>query len=382
MRLAINASRAKSGGGLAHLIGLLNSASPSSFGFEEVHVWTYANLASKLPKRSWLTIHSPDILDGSLIKQLIWERTRLGTDIKINNCNILLNVDAGTVCNFQPSVTLSRDMLSFEPREMLRYGFSWQFFRLFFLRYVQSRSLRNSTGSIFLTKYASQKIQDQTGSIANSTIIPHGVGPEFRLASQVSRRLNRSESVKLLYISNALPYKHQWNVIDAVKRLRDDGFDVTLSLVGGGTGKAQHKTELKMKECDPQKKFVNQYPFSTSQELVEFLEKSDVFVFASSCENMPNTLVEAMASGIPISCSNKGPMPEVLKDAGIYFDPEDPSSIYFSIKALLLDAKLSNKLAAQALHYSQEYSWNRCAEETFKFLFKAVQISGVQNDKC
>jgi len=40
-----------------------------------------------------------------------------------------------------------------------------------------------------------------------------------------------------------------------------------------------------------------------------------------------NILVEAMASGLPIACSNRGPMPEVLGDAGVYFDPEDPHDI-------------------------------------------------------
>ena len=35
---------------------------------------------------------------------------------------------------------------------------------------------------------------------------------------------------------------------------------------------------------------------------------------------MPNTLVEAMASGLPIACSDRGPMPEVLGDGGVLFD--------------------------------------------------------------
>ena len=40
-------------------------------------------------------------------------------------CNILLNLDAGTVNNFSPSVTMSRDMLSYEPGEMERYKYAW-----------------------------------------------------------------------------------------------------------------------------------------------------------------------------------------------------------------------------------------------------------------
>jgi glycosyltransferase involved in cell wall biosynthesis len=67
------------------------------------------------------------------------------------------------------------------------------------------------------------------------------------------------------------------------------------------------------------------------------LLKSDIFVFASSCENMPNTLIEGMAAGLKIACSSRGPMPEVLKDAGYYFDPESPVSISKAIEQIILN---------------------------------------------
>ena len=51
------------------------------------------------------------------------------------------------------------------------------------------------------------------------------------------------------------------------------------------------------------------------------LSKANLFIFASSCENMPNTLLEGMASGLPIACSDRGPMPETLQDRGILSMP-------------------------------------------------------------
>ena len=66
----------------------------------------------------------------------------------------------------------------------------------------------------------------------------------------------------------------------------------------------------------------------------EYLSKSNIFIFASSCENMPITLIEGMASGLPIACSDRGPMPEVLQDGGVYFNPEDCKSIVFAIEKL------------------------------------------------
>jgi glycosyltransferase involved in cell wall biosynthesis len=103
------------------------------------------------------------------------------------------------------------------------------------------------------------------------------------------------------------------------------------------------------------------------------LATAHVFVFASSCENMPNTLMEAMAVGLPIACSNRGPMPEVLEDGGIYFDPENPHSIAEAIERIVTNADLRIQIAVRANQLSRQYSWARCTKETFAFLADTAQ---------
>jgi glycosyltransferase involved in cell wall biosynthesis len=88
---------------------------------------------------------------------------------------------------------------------------------------------------------------------------------------------------------------------------------------------------------------------------------------------MPNTLVEAMAAGLPIACSNRGPMPEVLEDGGVYFDPEDPGSIAGAIEDLITDPGKRTRMAARAKELSRQYSWTRCARETFSFIVKITE---------
>ena len=75
-----------------------------------------------------------------------------------------------------------------------------------------------------------------------------------------------------------------------------------------------------------------------------------------------------MAVGLPIACSDRGPMFEVLRDAGVYFNPENPSSIAASLKLLLQDESLRKNLGRKALSFSQAFTWERCAQETFSFL--------------
>jgi glycosyltransferase involved in cell wall biosynthesis len=79
-----------------------------------------------------------------------------------------------------------------------------------------------------------------------------------------------------------------------------------------------------------------------------------------------------MAAGLPIACSNRGPMPEVLGDAGVYFDPESTESITQVVNMLAKDPDLRDALARRAWDKAQNYSWERCASQTFDFISQVV----------
>ena len=77
-----------------------------------------------------------------------------------------------------------------------------------------------------------------------------------------------------------------------------------------------------------------------------------------------------MAAGLPIVCSNKGPMPEVLGDAGVYIDPENVESIVISIRRVIFTSQLREAMANQSFIKALEYSWVDCANSTFDFLVR------------
>jgi hypothetical protein len=53
--VAVDASRIRSGGGVAHLLGILEIDDPAQFGIDNIHVWAYQKLLDQLPNRSWLS---------------------------------------------------------------------------------------------------------------------------------------------------------------------------------------------------------------------------------------------------------------------------------------------------------------------------------------
>jgi glycosyltransferase involved in cell wall biosynthesis len=372
--IGIDASRNRSGGAKAHLIGVINSLMSKQLADVELHVWSYNELLEKLPEGENLVKHFNHNLEKNLFRQIYWQYFMLPQEARKVNCDIMLYTDAGAFVNFSPNVVMSRDMLSFELGEMDRYPLSFKKIRLIFLKYIQAWSLVKANGAIFLTNYAANVIQEFTGVLSNVKIIPHGVGENFRLDDSQAKNKNISNStIKCIYVSNTAPYKHQWNVVRAIKILRDKGYKIELLLVGGGEGVAQKKLENEIEKYDSKKKFIKQLDFIKHFEIPDLLLKSDIFVFASSCENMPNTLIEGMAAGLKIACSSRGPMPEVLKDGGYYFDPESAVSISRAIEQIILNPDESDQKVLKAINYSLKYSWDRCAIETLEFLDYTVK---------
>ena len=374
IKVAVDASRVRSGGGVAHLIGILNIDQIDPYDIHEVHLWAYKELLDKIPDKPWLVKHNPLVTEQSIFKQMYWQATRLAEEIKAEGCQILFSADATTLCRFQPMVVLSQNMLPYEKAGVGMFGFSVERLRQQFLLEIQKRAFRFADATIFLTQYAAERIQLYTDPLKQYTCIPHGVGVEFKQAAATSKWPdNNKQAIKCLYVSPIYEYKHQWVVVRAIKKLRDQGFNISLTLVGGGGKRARKMLAYQIALSDPENAFVKVMEFLPHDKIVEMMTQADLFVFASSCETFGISLLEAMAVGLPIACSNKSSLPETLRDGGEYFDPEDDCSIADAIERLIVDPISRLKLAVRGRELSQAYSWERCADQTWSYLAQVYQ---------
>lgn len=374
--VGIDASNIRAGGGVTHLVELLRAASPSAQGFAKVVVWASQATLARIEERPWLVKRSNPVMEGHYLRRALWQRNRLGELARAEGCNLLFIPGGSFATDFRPVVTMSRNLLPFEWRELWRYGISLTSLRLMLLRWSQSHSFRKADGVIFLTHYAENAVLKVTGTIhGERVIIPHGINERFFRQPRIQRQLEECDEqrpIRLMYVSIIANYKHQTQVVEAVTKLRIEGIPIILDLIGPAYPPALRRLRRTLQRVDPAGRFVRYVGPVPYNELHAWYEAADLCVFASSCENMPNILLEGMAFGLPIACSNRGPMPEVLGDAGTYFNPEDPIDIAKAIQQWLGSPDLRRQKALAAHNLARRYSWTRCATETFSFLARVV----------
>jgi len=373
MILGIDATNLSSGGGLTHIKNIIKFANPVEFGFKQIIVFGSIKTLGSIEDFPWLQKVHKSIFEKNFLFRAYWQTFRLRREAKYYNCDILFVPGGSFSTSFRPIVTMSRNSLPFEWNELRRYGFSITFFRLFILKFIQAKSFRKASGLIFLTNYAKLIIGNQVKVTDNNTIIPHGIDLNYFRKPKIAFagiEYSNQNPFKIIYVSIIDVYKHHEAVIESIRLLREKGMFLTIDFVGSYYKPVFKKFLKKLNQIEDSEHFFKYHGNLNIEKQMDLYEKAELCLFASSCENMPNILLEGMASGLPIVSSNRGPMPEILSDAGIYFNPENSVDISRAISELYFSPDLRNSLAIKSFEKAKKYSWKICSERTLEYISK------------
>lgn len=210
------------------------------------------------------------------------------------------------------------------------------------------------------------------------TVVPNGVdldqfdvGSEADPGQSTSRRSRRRPY--LLYVSRIEhPGKNHVALLDAFSELkRTDGIPHQLLLAGSDWLRADevHRAAAR----SPAANDIRFLGFVPDDDLPDLYRNADIFVFPSRFEGFGLPLLEAMASGTPVACSNVSSIPEVAGDAAEYFDPGQPAAIASAVRRLLNDHRLRRDLVRRGLERSRRFSWTRTAERTLEILCQTMR---------
>lgn len=361
--LHIDSSRLKSGGGVLHLIKLLELEKYSNF--DKIIVHTYQNSEFEKFKSQKIIIKTHPYINRNIFYQIFWQRYLLKK--QISSDHLLFTIDSTSFCKFKKNVVLNQDLIGFQEGSLKYFSFNNKV--VSYLKYlVAKKAIKNSIANIFTTKYALDEVVKKIGSINNPNVIPHGIDSEF-LIKKINYDISES-SLKVIYVSSILDYKNHKYLISALNNLPSKK-RVSAYFIGGGDLSLINK--LKDQSINSKGNKFHFPGFLKREEVFNLTRSCDIAVFLSSVECFGITLLEYMRMGMPIICSNESSMPETLEDGGLLVTPFDEESIINAITDFELNHNKRIILGEKAFNNSIKYSWNNTVKETYSLLNKIYE---------
>jgi glycosyltransferase involved in cell wall biosynthesis len=370
MILGIEAINLIAGGGITHLMGILNNFDIENSKFEKIVIVAPQATLDKLNNKKGLQKITAPNLNKTVLHRYFFQIFQLRNHIK--NVNLLFSPGGTYIHRGHRYISMSQNMLYYEKKERNRYFPSFNFARILLLSVLQKMSFRRSAGIIVSSNYAYNLI-NRLGMInVPYRIISHGTDFRFTNNPKPQKSIieySNNKPFKILYVSSIDMYKHQWNVVKAVGNLIRNGYPISIEFIGANLNKkASNLFNKALTDYGDLKDKIKYKSEVSYNEIETNYHSADLFIFASTCENPSIILLEAMVAGLPIISSNYGPMPEVLADGGVYFDPISVSDLTTKLENTINDVKLRSEISLRAFQLAKQYSWEKCSKDTFSFL--------------
>jgi len=208
-------------------------------------------------------------------------------------------------------------------------------------------------------------------------VVPLGVTPrppvEPTPEAELRARLELGDGPVLLSVSAKRPHKNLLRLLDAVAEIPGERRPL-LVLPGYPT---PHEADLRARAAELALDVV--FPaWLPAEDLEGLYALAGAFVFPSLCEGFGLPVLEAMARGVPVACSDRSSLPEVAGDAALLFDPEDPRAIAAAVERLLGDPAEADRLRAAGRERVAHFSWERTAELTVESYRRALATASGQ----
>ncbi|MBV7568256.1 glycosyltransferase family 1 protein [Pseudomonas sp. PDM27] len=374
MKIVFNALSARLGGGQTYLINLFQFVPDNT----DLEILVFAPASLKLPDHPRIKRIEPAWPTENPIVRAVWERWVLPGILKAEKADVLF-CPGGVVGTSAPAdckvATMFRNMIPFDLRVRKSIPLGLQRLRNWLLNRIMLKSMREADLTIFISNYARSVIESLT-NIKNPVTIPHGIGSVFRTHgdSAVLRPDFLPAGEYVLYVSRFDVYKHHYEVVSAYAELPKELREKFPLVLVGETNLPEAdrvKSLIATLGLEGQVLLLGAIPYHT---LPPLYHHAYLNLFASSCENCPNILLEALASGRPMICSNVMPMPEFGADAALYFSPFDSKDIKNVLSEALTSPDTLKALSVAAVTQSDKFDWEKTSRKTWSELL-ALAVS-------
>jgi phosphatidylinositol alpha-1,6-mannosyltransferase len=167
--------------------------------------------------------------------------------------------------------------------------------------------------------------------------------------------------LQFLCVGRLIERKGQHHLIEAVKRLTEEGIDVQLDLVGTGDAQAANEAQVAKLGLTTRVRFLGYVP---REEIARRYAAAHVFVLPSYNEGMSVALLEAMAAGLAVVVTPTGGTPELVEPGvnGLIFNWADVAELTANLRRLAQDRALARRMGEASRRRAGDFSWDAAAQ--------------------
>jgi glycosyltransferase involved in cell wall biosynthesis len=175
----------------------------------------------------------------------------------------------------------------------------------------------------------------------------------------------------LLYVGTIEPRKNVRGLLDAYARLRARRADAPRLVIAGRVEPGSAGALAPMHQA-PLAGHVEYRGYVPADEREALFKGAQAFVLPSFDEGFGIPALEAMAAGVPVVVSNRGALPEVVGDAGMFVDPDDEESLAAALDRMIGDADLRAGCVRRGLDRARQFTWTQTARDVRRAYEDAV----------
>ena len=201
-----------------------------------------------------------------------------------------------------------------------------------------------------------KKLALKTDKNAKIDIINNGVN-----IKEFSPKKDRKKTgFTVLTVSRLIERKGIDYFIEAIPAIIKKHRDITVRIIGEGNRK---KDLMNLAQKLKVFEFINFLGYVPHNEISNYYSSSDIFVLPSKNEGMSNTILEAMASGLPIITTDTGGTQELIDGNGIIIPREDTDAISNAVLKLINDRKMIEDMGNRSREITECMSWKHVAKK-------------------